>query len=88
MTIQTDINGWALTWGDDETPRPPALPVRSLEDELIPPEKYADLVAKAGEERKKTIAQRAKDTAASKVRSAQRRADAKAYALSMKLRHL
>lgn len=88
MTIQTDINGWALTWGDDETPRAPALPVRSLEDELIPPEKYADLVAKAGEERKKTIAQRAKDTAASKVRSAQRRADAKAYALSMKLRHL
>lgn len=88
MTTQTDINGWALTWGDDETPRPPALPVRSLEDELIPPEKYADLVAKAGEERKKTIAQRAKDTAASKVRSAQRRADAKAYALSMKLRHL
>ena len=88
MTTQTDINGWALTWGDDETPRPPALPVRSLEDELIPPEKYADLVAKAGEERKKTIAQRAKDTAASKVRSAQRRADAKAYALSMKLRHI
>ena len=88
MTTQTDINGWALTWGDDETPRPPALPVRSLEDELIPPEKYADLVAKAVEERKKTIAQRAKDTAASKVRSAQRRADAKAYALSMKLGHL
>lgn len=88
MTTQTDINGWALTWGDDDTPRPPALPVRSLEDELIPPEKYADLVAKAGEERKKTIEQRAKDTQASKVRSAQRRADAKAYALSMKLRHL
>ena len=88
MTTQTDINGWALTWGDDETPRPPALPVRCLEDELIPPEKYADLVAKAGEERKKTIAQRAKDTQASKVRSAQRRADAKAYALAMRLRHL
>ena len=88
MTTQTDINGWALTWGDDDTPRPPALPVRSLEDELIPPEKYADLVAKAGEERKKTIAQRAKDTAASKERSRQRRADAKAYALAMKLRHI
>lgn len=88
MTTQTDINGWALTWGDDETPRPPALPVRCLEDELIPPEKYADLVAKAGEERKKTIAQRAKDTQASKVRSAQRRADAKAYDLAMRLRHL
>ena len=77
---------WVLVWDDDDTSRPPALPVRSLEDELIPPEKYADLVAKAGEERKKTIAQRAKDTAASKERSAQRRADAKAYALSMKLR--
>ena len=88
MTTQTDINGWALTWGDDDTPRPPALPVRSLEDELIPPEKYADLVARAGEERKKTIAQRAKDTAASKERSRQRRADAKAYALAMKLRHI
>ena len=79
---------WVLVWDDDDTLRPPALPVRSLEDELIPPEKYADLVAKAGEERKKTIAQRAKDTAASKERSAQRRADAKAYALAMKMRHI
>ena len=79
---------WVLVWDDDDTPRPPALPVRSLEDELIPPEKYADLVAKAACERKKTIAQRAKDTAASKERSRQRRADAKAYALAMKLRHI
>lgn len=79
---------WVLVWDDDDTLRPPALPVRSLEDELIPPEKYADLVAKAGEERKKTIAQRAKDTAAGKERSAQRRADAKAYALAMKLRQI
>lgn len=79
---------WVLVWDDDDTLRPPALPVRSLEDELIPPEKYSDLVAKSAEERKKTIAQRAKDTAASKERSAQRRADAKAYALAMKLRHI
>ena len=26
---------WVLVWDDDETPRPPALPVRSLEDELM-----------------------------------------------------
>jgi hypothetical protein len=79
---------WVLVWDDDDTPRPPALPVRSLEDELIPPEKYADLVAKAAYERKKTIAQRAKDTQASKERSRQRRSDAKAYALATKLRHI
>jgi hypothetical protein len=79
---------WVLVWDDDDTLCLPALPVRCLEDELIPPEKYADLVAKSAEERKKTIEQRAKDTAASKVRSAQRRADAKAYALAMKLRHI
>lgn len=85
---QTDINGWALTWGDDETPRPTAMPVRSLEDELIPLQKYADLVAKAGAERQKTIAHRAKATQESRVRSAQRRADAKAYALAINLRHI
>lgn len=79
---------WVFVWDDDETPRPPALPVRSLEDELIPPEKYADLVAKSAYERKKTIAQRAKQTQESKVRCAQRRADAKAYALAMKLSHV
>ena len=28
---------WVLVWDDDDTLRPPALPVRSLEDELIPP---------------------------------------------------
>lgn len=38
---------WVLVWDDDDTLRPPALPVRSLEDELIPPEKYSDLVAKS-----------------------------------------
>jgi hypothetical protein len=79
---------WVFVWDDDDTLRPPALPVRCLEDELIPPEKYADLVAKAATERKKTIAQRAKDTQASKERSRQRRADAKAYALAMKLSHI
>jgi hypothetical protein len=77
---------WVLVWDDDDTLRPPALPVRCIEDELIPPATYADLVAKSAEERKKTIAQRVKNTQASKVRSAQRRADAKAYALTMKLR--
>lgn len=79
---------WVLVWDDEDTPRPPALPVRCLEDELIPPEKYADLVAKAACERKKTIAQQAKDTAANKERSRQRRADKKAYMLEMKLRHI
>jgi hypothetical protein len=79
---------WVLVWDDDDTLRPPALPVRCLEDELIPPETYADLVAKAAYERKKTIAQRAKDTQASKERSRQRRADEKAHMLAMKLRHI
>lgn len=79
---------WVLVWDDDDTLRPPALPVRCLEDELIPPEKYADLVARAAYERKKTIAQRAKDTQASKERSRQKRADAKAYAATMRLRHI
>ncbi len=79
---------WVLVWDDDDTLRPPALPVRCLEDELIPPETYADLVAKAATERKKTIAQRAKDAAANKERSRQRRADAKAHMLAMKLRHI
>jgi hypothetical protein len=79
---------WVLVWDDDDTLRPPALPVRCLEDELIPPEKYADLVAKSARERKETIAQRAKATAADRERNRQRRADAKAYALAMRLRHI
>jgi hypothetical protein len=79
---------WVLVWDDDDTLRPPALPVRSLEDELVPPATYTDLVAKSALERKKTIAQRAKDTAASKERNRQRRADQKAHMLAMRLRHI
>jgi hypothetical protein len=85
---QATINGWALAWDADETPRAPALPVRSLEDELVPPGKYVDLAAQIKQQTKEQMRHRQEQARNAARRNAERRAEARRAIMLMKLQHI
>jgi hypothetical protein len=76
---------WVLVWDDDDTLRPPALPVRCLEDELVGPALDLNLAAEKERDKQKAERRRLLDSRRLRQRAAERRDEIRRAMLAEKI---